>query len=193
MKNFIIYSLVFVSISSYFILTVFILPPSYLSNDQLIPQPYIETTLSNSEISLGESFTINVISENIGEYGDIHIVSVAFPDLDQIVEDSVEISTYDFTQSPVFILPGDEIGANYSGGLESVSAQYPSLEATSRPSHTQKPYHLEIIVTPEKIGDFSIFVKSIIIPHVSNISHVPESGILDHQNEYVSVYSVSVT
>ena len=193
MKHFIIYSLVFVSISSYFILTVFILPPNYLSNDQLIPQPYNETALSDSEISLGESFSIEVISENIGEYGDIHVVSVAFPDLDHIVEDDVEITTYDFTQSPVFILPGDEIGANYSGGLESVHAQYPSIEATSRPSHTQKPYHLEIVVTPEKKGDFPIYVKSIIIPHVSNISHFPGSGTLDHQNEYVSVYSVSVT
>lgn len=185
--------MVLASIFSYFALTVFILPPNYLSHEQLVPQPYIETTLSNSKISLGDSFRIEIVSENIGEYGDIHIVSVAFPDLDKITDDNVEITTYDFTQSPVFILPEDKIGASYSGGLESVSAQYPSIEATSRPSHAQKPYHLEVIVTPKKIGDFSIYVKSVIIPHVSNLSHFPESGIIDHQNEYVLVYSVNVT
>ena len=191
MKKLVIFSIASISILVYFLLTVFVLPPIFLSNDQLIPQAFFEGTLSDSEISLGESFRLSLVSENKGQYGDIHIVSAAFPDLEK-VDGIVEIVTYDFTQTPTYIVPGDEVGANYSGGVESVLSQYPSIEAMSRPSHPNDLYHLELVVTPETTGKFSIFVKSIIIPHTSELSHFPDSGIKDHQNEYVSVYSVMV-
>ena len=192
MKKILVYTIISFSILVYFVLSVFVLPQNFLSNEQFTPQPYFEATLSDSEILLGESFRFDVVSENKGDYGDIHIVSVAFPDLEKL-DNVVEITTYDFTQSPIFVSIGDEIGAEYSGGLESAVSQYPSIEAMTRPAQPDTNYRLSIIVTPEKSGTFSIYVKSIDIPHTSDLSHYPESGVLDHQNEHVLVYSVTVT
>ena len=190
MKRLLLFSIIGFSIVIYFILTVLLLPVHYLSNEQLVPQPYFEVILSDSEISLGESFRLDVVSENIGDYGDIHIVSTAFPDLIEL--DSVEIVTYDFTQSPVYIQLGDEIISGYSGGLESTLSEYPSIEAMNLPIHPGTKYHFELVITPEKPGSFTTYVKSIDIPHINSLSHYPDSGVLDHQNEYVSVYSVNV-
>ena len=186
-----LYSIIGFFIILYFSLTVFILPEKYLSTEQLVPQPYFEVILSDTEIFLGDSFRLSIVSENRGDYGDIHILSTAFPNLSEI-NGVVEIVTYDFTQSSVSIMPGDEIGANYSGGLESAIAKYPSIEAMSRPILPDAKNHLELIITPKKLGVFTIYVKSIDIPHTSNRSHYPLSGILDHQNEYVLDYSLNV-
>jgi len=174
----------------YFILTLFVLPEQFLSTEQLIPQPYLEVDLSEHDISLGDSFRLNVISENKGDYGDIHIVSVAFPDLVEM--DVVEIATYDFTQSSKYISIGDKISAKYSGGVESTFSKYPSIEAMTRPTYPGIKNHLGLIITPEKSGIFTMYIKSIDIPHTSNLSHYPDSGFLDHQDEYVLVYSVNV-
>ena len=40
--------------------------------------------ISEFDISLGDSFDLSIFSENRGDYGDIHIVSVGFPDLVEI-------------------------------------------------------------------------------------------------------------
>jgi len=178
-------------IALYFILTLFVLPEQFLSTEQLVPQPYLEIDLSDSDIVLGESFRLDIVSENRGDYGDIHIVSVAFPDLVKINE-IVKIATYDFTQSSHYISIGDKIGSGYSGGVESTFSKYPSIEAMSRPVYPENKNHLGLIITPEKLGIFTIYVKSINIPHTSDLSHYPNSGFLDHQDEYVLVYSVNV-
>lgn len=191
MRKTFLYSIIGFLIILYFSLTVFILPEKYLSTEQLIPQPYFEVILSDTEILLGDSFRLSIVSENRGDYGDIHILSTAFPNLTEI-EGIVQIVTYDFTQSSVSIAPGDEIGVKYSSRLESTIAKYPSIEAMSRPILPGAKNNLELIITPEKPGIFTIYVKSIDIPHTSNRSHYPLSGILDHQNEYVLDYSVNV-
>ncbi|WP_371504829.1 hypothetical protein [Nitrosopumilus adriaticus] len=167
------------------------MPERYLSNEQLVPRPYFEVVMSDSDIFLGDSFRLNIVSENRGDYGDIHILSTSFPTISKI-DGIVEIATYDFTQSSVHVEVGDEIGAKYSGGLESTIAKYPSIEAMNRPILPGAKNHLDLIITPEKIGIFTIYVKSIDIPHTSSLSHYPDSGILDHQDEYVLDYSVNV-
>ena len=191
MKKLLIIPFVISSLIVYFGLTVFILPEQYMSNEKLISQPYFEVKLSDENISLGESFRIDIITQNRGDYGDIHILSTAFPNLVEI-GNVVKIVTYDFTQSSVDIIPGDEIIAKYSGGLERAVAQYPSIEAMSRPIHPGSTHHLSQVITPEKPGIFLIYVKSINIPHVDDLSHYPQTGILDHQEEYVQVYSVNI-
>ena len=177
----------------YFVLTIFVLPENYLSNDQLVPKPYLETNLSDTEITLGESFDFGIFSKNIGDYGDIHIVSVAFPYLHTIEDDIVKITTYDFTQSPQYILPGDMMGSNYSGGLESVLSEYPSIESMSRPVHSGQTHNIEFVITPQSSGNFTMYVKSINIPHTDDLSHFPQTGALDHQNEYVLSFVVGVS
>ena len=180
-----------ISLSVYFALTVFVLPEKYIAKEQFVPSPYLEVEFSRSEVSLGESFRLSTISENRGDYGDIHIVSVAFPTV-QNIENIVKVVSYDFSNSPQYIEPGEEIGAKYSGGLETVSAQYPSIEAMNRPVHPGTKYDMDLQITPDEIGEFVVFMKSIDIPHSSSASHFPQSGQLDHQGEHVLVYTVSV-
>ena len=159
--------------------------------EQLIPEPIFESILSKTDIVLGDSFRLDIVSKNTGDYADIHIVSIAFPDLITI-DDTVKIATYDFTLSPSYISVGEKIGSKYSGGVETTIAQYPSIEAMSRPLNPDIETHFDIVVTPKNSGIFNIYVKSIGIPHTSDLSHYPYSGILDHQNEHVLVYSVNV-
>ena len=191
MNKFLIYLSGLVILSLYFILTIFILPSEFLMTEQLIPKPSFQAVLSDSEIILNDSFRLDITSVNNGDYADIHIVSVAFPELIEI-DDVVKIATYDFTLSPSYISVGEEIGSKYSGGVETTISQYPSIEAMSRPLKSDVETHFDIVVTPKKSGIFNIYVKSIGIPHTSDVSHYPYSGILDHQNEHVLVYSVTV-
>ena len=183
--------IVVISLVVYFTLAVFVLPEAYLSNEQLTPQPIIQVSLSDDEISIGDSFRIDVVSENKGDYGDIHILSTAFPTLERL-DGVVDITTYDFSQSPHYVNVGDEIGSKYSGGLETIIAQYPSIESMNRPDVSHSKYNLSLKITPESSGAFPIYVKSIIIPHTSELSHFPLTGKLDHQGEYVEVLSVNV-
>ncbi len=148
MKKILIYSTGFVLLSLYFLLTVFILPSEFLITEQLVPQPVFEATLSDTEIDLGDSFRLEIISKNIGDYADIHIVSVGFPQLVEI-DDVVKIATYDFSLSPSYIDVGEEIGSSYSGGVETTLAKYPSIEAMSRPLKPDVETHFDIVLTPK--------------------------------------------
>ena len=191
MKKLLVTILIGFSLTVYFGLSVFILPEQYMGHEKLVSQPHFEVKISDRDISFGESFRLDIITENSGEYGDIHVLSTAFPDLVQ-VDNVVNIATYDFTHPPTNIIPGDKIIAKYSGGLEYTIAKYPSIEAMSRPIHPGSTYHLSQIITPEKQGIFSIYIKSVNIPHTSDLSHHPQTGILDHQEEHVQVYTVNV-
>ena len=191
MKKLLVSALIGISLIVYFSLTVFILPEQYMSNEKLISQPYFEVKISEDNISLGGSFTVDITTTNSGEYGDIHILSTSFPDLVEI-DNVVKITTYGFIQPPTHINTGDKIIAKYSGGLEHTNAKYPSIEAMSRPVHPGSTYNLSQSITPEKEGIFSVYVKAVNIPHTSNLSHYPQEGVLDHQDEFVQVYSISV-
>lgn len=191
MKKMLLVALIGLSLTTYFGLTVFILPEQYMSHEKLISQPHFEVQVSDKSISLGESFDLDIVTKNSGEYGDIHILSTAFPDLIEI-GNVVKISTYDFTQPPDNIILGEKIVAKYSGGLQYTDAKYPSIEAVSRPVHPGSAYSMSQVITPERVGNFSIYVKTVNIPHTSDLSHNPQAGILDHQEEYVEVHSVKV-
>jgi hypothetical protein len=191
LKKLIVIGIIVVALSAYFALTVFVLPEKFIAKEQFVPNPYLEVELSSTDITLGESFRLSTISENKGDYGDIHIVSAAFPTVENI-ENVVRIVSYDFSSSPHYIESGEEIGAEYSGGLETVSAQYPSIEAMNRPVHPGTKYVMDLQITPDEVGEFTVYLKSIDIPHSSSISHFPQDGQLDHQGEYVQVYTVNV-
>ena len=191
MKKGILIGIVVISLGAYFVMTVYVLPEKFLAKEQFTPSPILEVSISNEEINLGESFRVNTISENIGEYGDIHIVSIAFPTLSKI-DDEVKIVSYDFSNSPIYIVTGDEIGSNYSGGLESVIAEYPSIEAMNRPTHPGTKYVIDLQITPKLPRPFVVYLKSIDIPHTSSQSHYPQEGMVDHQGEYVLAYTVNV-
>ena len=192
MKKIILYPIIITSLVTYFLLTLSVLPPNFLEKPNLAPQATLDVKLEKSQINLGESFEIKITSNNIGDPADIQIVSIAFPNL-QKIDDTAQITEYDFTQSPHYILIGDEVGSDYSAGFKTVPAKYLSLEAYSRPIKNGDQYHIGLKITPKLPGQFDLYVKSIILPHYTELAHYPQSGNLDYQNEYVKVFSVEVS
>ena len=191
MNKLIVIGIIAVSLAVYFTMTVFVLPEKFLATEQFTPIPFLEVKVSSTQINLGESFRLSTISENIGDYGDIHIVTAGFPTLSE-TEGIVRIVSYDFSNSPIYIEPGDEIGAKYSGGLETIEAQYPQIEAMNRPVQPGTKFVMDFEITPDEPGPFTVYVKAIDIPHTNSLSHFPVEGQLDHQDEYVLVYTVNV-
>lgn len=177
---------------SYFGIVLFVVPQEYSDAPTLEPQPSFDAKISSNHIRLGDSFGVVVDSSNSNDASDIQIVSIAFPNMTQM-GGNVEIVSYDFTQSPRYVKTGDKIGYDYSGGTKLVLAQYPSIEAYSRPVTSGAHYSVELKVTPDMVGNFTVFVKTIAIPHTTEYSHYPHSGIKDHQNEYVGSFSVMVS
>ena len=190
MQKFLISGAIIAGLFVYFFMTLVIFPQEYLSHSVIEPQPTQTVTLSADEISLGESFAIEIEIENKNDVADILITSTAFPGLDEI-GDIVKISSYDYTQSPRYISSGDKINSEYTSGGE-VTAQYPSIEAYSRNVPANTAYHMSITITPQSSGTFETFIKTIAIPHTTELSHYPYDGKLDPQMEYVSIYSVDV-
>lgn len=175
----------------YLVLSLVVFPPLYLSKEIPNPQSYFEVKISNPSISFGESFDVNIFSKNIGDYGDIHILSIGFPSLDKIT-DEVKVINSDFNHQYHFIEKNTLVGSNYSAGDQKVESQYALIEIINRPSPPNDSYDFQLMITPKNTGLYEIYVKSIEIPHTNELSHFPHQGMLDPQGEYVSVYSVMV-
>lgn len=174
----------------YLVLAVVVFPKYYENSHINVPQPRLDVSLSDEQILLGESFRVSIRAYNHGDAADLQIVSAAFPQNDKL--DNVKITSYDFLQSPSMIETGSDVGAQYTGGATTVKSQYPFIEAYSRPSKNGDTFSMTLEVTPKEPGPFRIYVKSVAMPHLSDLSHFPSSGILDHQNEFVEEYVVEV-
>lgn len=184
-------SIIAVLLASYFVLSLTVFPTLYLSKELTHPQPFFEVNLSRDSINLGDSVELSVFSENIGDYGDIHILSVGFPSL-QKIDDQVKILHSDFNHQYRTIETETMLGAKYSAGAEKLPSKYASIEIMNRPSPSKGHYTIDFSLTPKEVGPFEIYVKAIEIPHSSDLSHFPHQGILDPQGEYVSVYTIMV-
>jgi hypothetical protein len=181
------------ALAAYFVLSLYVLPQSYLDSVRVPkPEPVITGVTLPDSIQLGQTFTLHVTATNRGDHADMQIVSMAFPNLTS-TDGVVTVQKHDFKQTPVFIKKGQEIGAGYVGSQRIVTAQYPSVEASNRPWEKGDTSSIELAVTPESEGRFVIFVKAIGLPHNGDQAHWPSDGIIDHQDEFVSVYSVDVT
>ena len=121
---------------------------------------------------------------------DFQIVSVGFPNLTASSE--VEILRHDFRQMPLRVDRGDPVGSGYTGA-STVSAQYPSIEAFSRPWEGGATYSIDLQAKPQAEGKFVVFVKSVAFPHTWEGAHYPREGLVDYQQEFVESYSVQVT
>ena len=173
----------------YFFMTLVILPEEYRSHKVVEPQPIHSVTISEDEISLGESFKIEIEMKNQNDFADIVLTSVGFPSLDN--HDSVQVIGYDFTQSPKEIDIGYEIGSDYTYG-EVMPAVYPSIEADSRNIPADSQFRMAVLVSPPESGLFEVYVKTVAIPHTTELSHYPYDGQIDPQGEFVDVFSVKV-
>jgi hypothetical protein len=178
---------------AYFSLSLYVFPQSHQSIEPHRPQAIVtDVSLSAPDIALGHALTISVTGTNNGEdAADMQIVSVGFPNLTSI--DNIKILKHNFTQTPMLITPGELLSSQYSTTEESVSAQYASIEAFSRPWEAGKTYSADIEVIPKTEGKFVVFIKSVALPHTWEQAHYPQDGTLDQQKEFVETYSVQVT
>lgn len=190
MKKYLISGAIIGGLCVYFFMTLVVLPQEYLSHKVIEPQPTQTVTLLNDEITLGVSFIIEIEIKNKHDISDILITSVAFPGLQEI-GDEVEIIEYDYTQSPIYIDLGDKLISEYTYG-EPINAVYPSIEAYSRNVPEDTSYQMKLRITPQNVGIFETYIKTISIPHTTELSHYPYDGFLDPQGEYVSVFAVTV-
>jgi len=189
-KKVIILSGIIIALFVYFFMTLVIFPPEYLSHQVINPQPIHTVKLSGDKIILGKSFVIEIDAENKNDVADILITSVAFPRLQKIGNET-KIISYNFTQSPTYIKIGDKINSGYtSGGL--IISKYPSIEAYSRNVPPNSSYQMTLEITPPVAGSFDMYVKTIAIPHTTELSHYPREGFLDPQGEFVKVYHVMI-
>lgn len=174
----------------YFSLTLYVFPQLYQSIEPRRPEAAVtNVSVLASKGELGQAFAISVTGINRGEVADMQIVSIGFPNL--TTTNNIKVLTHDFAQTPIFISPGDDLSSEY--GERSVDAQYPSVEAYSRPWVVGRTYSIDLQVTPEAAGQLVIYVKSIAFPHSWEGAHWPQDGIVDYQKEFVEVHYVQVT
>ncbi|MDE1829622.1 MAG: hypothetical protein KGI25_04800 [Thaumarchaeota archaeon] len=175
----------------YLVLANIFFPQFYLSLVQQYPKPEITSvTLSNSSISQGRSFEITVVGTNSGVTSDMQTLSVSFPNMTSI--DGITIKDDNFTQHPMIINKGQEVGSHYQGTQFPIYSQYPMVESYNRPWDGGTSHAITIDVTPGYAGKFLVLVKSVCLPH-SDIIHYPSSGVLDQQSEYSTPYVINVT
>jgi hypothetical protein len=191
-QSYVIAALVAVSLVLYFFISIYLLPGIYVRSPKPRPAPIIsKANLSSPVIHLGDTFYFDLQAKNIGDDADMQIVSIAFPNL-TYTDKKVYIRQSDLTQKPLFIRIGDKVGSDYTGLENVVYAKYPSIEAFSRPWHTNTSHSMKMEIRPPSVGKFIIYLKVISLPHTDNVAHYPQTGLKDFQNEYVKVYSVEV-
>ena len=171
-------------------MTLVILPEEYRSHKVIEPQPTHSVSVSTDEITLGESFTVEINMNNGNDFADILLTSIGFPRLLEL-GDSVDVIGYDYTQSPKFVDVGSEVDGNYTYG-DVASALYPSIEADSRNVPADASFRIVVLVTPQKAGEFEMYVKTVAIPHTNDLGHYPHSGLIDPHGEFVDAYVVTV-
>lgn len=166
-----------------------VFPQIYSNVEVGIPKPSLNVIVPQ-QAKLGDTFQISLVTNNLGADADLQSVTVEFPQNKNL--DNVKVVSYDFLQSPKLFLAGKEIGSEYNGNQNLIQAKYPFLEAYNRPSKTGHFSSMTLDITPTEIGVFTIYTKTVAMPHVSAESHFPVSGILDQQNEFVQEHKVMV-
>lgn len=175
--------------TAFFALMLVVFPQIYSNTEIGIPKPSLEVTIPQ-QVKLGESFQMTLASNNLGADADLQSITVEFPQNQNL--DNIKVVSYDFLQSPKLFLPGKQIGSSYNGNKSPVEAKYPFLEAYNRPSRTNHSSSMTLQITPAEAGVFTIYTKTVAMPHISDESHYPKQGTLDQQNEFAQEYRVEV-
>lgn len=182
------------SLATYFFLALYFFPIFYFSLTSFSEaKPFVnEVAIPQSEIVLGKSFQISVTASNKGDDADMQIVSISFPNLTGSQARNIQVTNSNFTQKPLIINQGDDIGSNYQGLARTIPAEFPSIQFYSRPWKADMAYNVQLEINPPAAGRFNILLKVVALPYIDSSSHHPRSGIKDYQGEYVDRYYVNV-
>jgi hypothetical protein len=187
----IITALIAAGIALYFAVS-FIFFPAYFQMSLVSRHPAPQLTsvkISPMQVSIGQPIDISVSATNVGDEADLQTVSVAFPNITSASK--IALASQDFLQRPIFISQGMALGTNYTGS-QSASAQYAAIEAQSWPWEQGKQYTIDLRVSAQAPGIFVILVKSVALPHNSDLAHYPRDGVVDQQQEFAQPYFVTV-
>jgi hypothetical protein len=192
-KKIVIIITIFGVLAMYFFFAVYFFPGFYLSHlSESYARPFIsKVSFPLAEVNLGKSFQVSVIAVNEGDNADLQLVSMSFPNLTNTNE-VVTVLSHNFTQSPLLVQQGEEIGSSYRGLADTIPAKFPSIQFYSRPWKSGTSYGAQLEVTPASSGKFTMLTKTVALPHINDSSHYPQSGLKDFQQEYVSAYSANV-
>lgn len=205
MSTIILIVIIPVLLGVFFTLSLYFFPQLYLSTRQVsqaLPK-IMNVSVNTSSLSdrgivhLGDSFIVTITSANLGDTVDFQITSVSFPNITSDIHNNtaskiISILHHNFTQSPVFIPVGDDIGSEYTGLTKTTIAKYPSIEFYNSPWATNTFYEAQLQVKPVSEGIFVVFVKVVALPNTSDLSHYPAVGIRDQQQEFVNAYRITV-
>jgi hypothetical protein len=122
----------------------------------------------------------------------MQIVSISFPNLTSGINNFVRIINSNYTQKPLLVKVGDQIGSNYQGLGKTISAKFPSIQFYNRPWKNDVFYNAELEIRPLYTGKFVLLLKAVALPYIDSSSHYPHTGITDNQHEFVNVYYVRV-
>jgi hypothetical protein len=190
-ETFVLIASISALLSVYFFLSLYAFPNLYVTPPKIRPVPVINNvSLSSSVIEIGHSFNLSLSAANNGDSADLQTISVGFPNLTSI-DGFVQIRQNDLNQKPLFIKKGEMVGSDYRAG-NLISAKCPSIDALSRPWHSQVTHHIQLEVKPDSAGRFVILLKSVAFPHLNQFAHYPLNGLRDYQNEFVKAYSIQV-
>jgi hypothetical protein len=193
-KTVLLITVIVVGLSAYFLLSLYFFPKFYLSNSpKTQAKPFIsDVVFPSSEVHLGKPFQASVTAVNHGDNADIQLVSISFPNLTNTKDAAVRVTSTNFTQEPILIQQGDDIGSSYRGLADTIPAKYPSIQFYSRPWKSGVFYGAQFEISPPSAGKFTILIKAVALPYIDTSSHYPYSGVMDFQREYVIPYSVNV-
>jgi hypothetical protein len=142
-ETFVLIALISALLSVYFFLSLYAFPNLYVTPPKIRPIPVINSvSLSASVIEIGHSFNLSLSATNNGDGADVQTISVGFPNLTSI-DGFVQIRQSDLNQKPLLIKKGEMLGSDYRAG-NLISARYPSIEAFSRPWHSQVTHHIQL-------------------------------------------------
>lgn len=192
-KTILLITVIVVGLSAYFLLSLYFFPKFYLSNSHRSQaKPFIsDVVFPSTEAHLGEPFQVSVTAVNHGDNADIQLVSISFPNLTN-TKDAVRVMSTNFTQNPLLIQQGEDIGSSYRGLADTIPAKFPSIQFYSRPWKSGVFYGAQLEISPPSAGEFTILIKAVALPYIDSSSHYPHAGIMDFQHEYVTPYSVNV-
>lgn len=152
------------------------------------PEPRITDFSAPSSIDLGESATIRLDGTNQGGEAQWESLHMSFPENPD--SSNVEVSGHDLDSATV-IPPGSELG--YSYGESTITSDYIVVEGENTPWGNGDDEYLEVTVTPEELGTFEVYYKSVAQDHNGDFDYyTPRSGTTDQQDEYVYVHTIDV-
>ncbi len=151
------------------------------------PQIYVEKP---DRIEFGEWGNIGVEVTNSGGQSQGLTTAASFPGISDSA--NIVVTGSDLSEGSTAYPVGHSVSASY--GTSTVNLSYPLRDGANWPWNGGEKHYISFKVKPEQWGTSTFYVKTV-GKTADGSSHIyaPTSGTKDQQNEYVAVYTFSVS